>query len=198
VNLQENQNAVVEADFEVASIIIRSGNTSLLSASLELSDEEFLNKGKAIARSIRDSDSFLGLPLSTRVSANSLRDAFGPRDSSSTLAGSSTLGARFSNSSTIGGSYSESSGGVGSSSSQGGVGRESFTSGTGTVVNPDATVVDPSKTQAGAELELSDRQREKEQSEILLRAISQVKAQYAEKYRQIHEELAHLELEMEE
>ncbi|KAF9126816.1 hypothetical protein BGW39_006320 [Mortierella sp. 14UC] len=196
LHLQEDQNAVAEADFEVASIITRGGSINLISDSLELPNENHIDKGKATASSIRDSDSFLGLPLSTRVSTDSLRQAFGLRSSSSTFAGSSTVGARYSDSSIMGGPSSEYSEGVGSSSSQGGAGRESSMSGAGTVVGPGSTM--SSKIQIGTELGQSERQKEREQSEVLLKAIAEVKAQYAEQYRQIHEELAHLELELEE
>ncbi|KAG0375087.1 hypothetical protein BGX24_009567 [Mortierella sp. AD032] len=204
INLQEDPNAVADADFEVASIIIRSGSINLLSDSLDL-PSEYLDKGKATASSIRDSDSFLGLALSTRVSSDSLREAFGLRGSYSTLAASSTVGGGCSDS--IMGVSSEYSGGVESSNSQGRQGgggsgrregRESPLCGSGTEVVSDPAKVWLPKIQTGAEMDQLERQREREQSEILMKAIAQVKAQYADQYRQIHEDLANLELEMEE
>ncbi|KAG0279762.1 hypothetical protein BGZ95_000294 [Linnemannia exigua] len=193
INLHEDPNAVEEADFEVASIITRSGSINLMSDSLE-PPSEYLDKGKATARSIQDSDSCLGLPLSTRVSSDSLREAFGLRCSNSTLAASSTVGASYSGS-IMGGSCGY-SGGVGSSG-DGGEGREFRLSGSGTEVVVNSVLVGLPKIQTGTGMDQLERQREREQGEILLKAIAQVKAQYADQYRQIHEELANLELDME-
>jgi uncharacterized membrane protein YgcG len=207
-NIFDDPNAVFEADFEVASIIIRSGSINLLSDSLELPDEQqerLLDKGKGTASSIRDSDSFLGLPQSTRVSTDDLRAGFSYRDSNSTLALSSTVRERYSDS-IFDGAFTDYSGDFGSTSGSGSGGGgkgEGSSTGTGSGSGSAVAVVQlelgkgeqPTRIQSGqTDLE---HQREREQNEILLKAIAQVKAQYAEQYRQIHEDLANLQLDLE-
>ncbi|KAF9138598.1 hypothetical protein BG015_002326 [Linnemannia schmuckeri] len=207
-NIFDDPNAVFEADFEVASIIIRSGSINLLNDSLELPEEQkqrHYDKGKGTASSIRDSDSFLGLPLSTRASTDDLRAGFSYRDSNSTLAASSTVRERYSDS-IMDGSSTEYSTDFGSSSGSGGSGGggSRHGSGLGSGSTTAGAVLVPGKGDRGStpkriqtgqpDLDL-DRQREREQNEILLKAIAQVKAQYAEQYRQIHEDLANLQLE---
>ncbi|KAF9538470.1 hypothetical protein EC957_006726 [Mortierella hygrophila] len=203
INVFDDPNAVFEADFEVASIIIRSGSASLLSDSLELWDEReqrHYDKDKGIASSIRDSDSFLGLPLSTRASMDDLQAELGSyRDSNSTLAASSTVRERHFDI-TMDGSSTEYSGILGSSSGSGsgGGGGSSHGSGSGSGSGTITAVAAPkSDRPTGIQTAVSnlDRQREREQNEILLKAIEQVKAQYAEQYRQIHDDLANLQLE---
>lgn len=205
-NVFDDPNAVFEADFEVASIIIRSGSINLLSDSLELPDEQerrHYDKGKGTARSMRDSDSFLGLPLSTRVSTDDLHAGFSNyRDSNSTLAASSTVRERYSDT-TMDGSSTEYSGYLGSSSGSGGGGGYSHGSGSGSGPGSSIAIAalapgkDDQPTPSRTQTTVSDldRQREREQNEILLKAIEQVKAQYAEQYRQIHDDLANLQLE---
>lgn len=205
-NVFDDQNAVFEADFEVASIIIRSGSINLLSDSLELPDEReqrYYDKGKGTASSIRDSDSFLGLSLSTRASIDDLQAGFSSyRDSINTLAASSTRRERYSDT-TMDGSPTEYSGYIGNNSSGGSGGRGGYTHGFGsgsgfgsmTAVAAPAPGNQPTPTRMQTAVSDLDRQREREQSEILLKAIEQVKAQYAEQYRQIHDELANLQLE---
>ncbi|KAG9071530.1 hypothetical protein KI688_005742 [Linnemannia hyalina] len=209
INVFDDPNAVFEADFEVASIIIRSGSVSLLSDSLELPDEReqrHYDKGKGITSSIRDSDSFLGLPLSTTASTDDLRAEFGSyRDSNSTLAASSTVRERHSDISMDGSSIEYTSSlGSSSGSGSGGGGGSSHGSGSGSRTGTTIAVAAPTSEKCdrpmptGIQTGVSslDRQREREQNEILLKAIEQVKAQYAEQqYRQIHEDLANLQLE---
>lgn len=206
-NIFDDPNAVFEADFEVASIIIRSGSINLLSDSLELPDEQqelHFDKGKSTTRTTGDSDSFWGLSLSTRGSTDDLRAEFSYRDSNSTLAASSTVRERYSDN-TMNSASIDYSRDLGSSSNSGGSGGEGVGSNTGSCSGSGSTttIVPPVSGKGERPMGIQtgqsdlDRQREREQNAILLKEIAQVKAEYAKHYRQIHEDLANLQLELE-
>ena len=192
-NVFDDPNTVFEADFEVVSIIIGSGSISLLSSSLELLDEweqRHYDKGKGTASRIQDSDSFLGLSLSTRVSTDDLRAGFNSyRGSNGTLAASDgrvvnysgDVGRNSGSGSCGGGGYSHGSGP--------GMGSGSITA----VAAPAPEKCDRSTpTRVHTAVSDLDRQREGEQNEFLLKTIKRMKAQYAEQYRHLHEDLANL------
>ncbi|KAG0203752.1 hypothetical protein BGX33_008922 [Mortierella sp. NVP41] len=169
VGLNDDAIAIAEADFEVASII-RSESGSLTATEFED------RKGKSVQR---DSDySYMGGVSSSSVN-DDFRTGFSQRDSDiSFLAASSTIGARESYSIRDSDSFM----GVTTSAEYGGVGESSSGSG--------------SARSSGIPVALDlERQREREESNILLKAIAAMKAQYDEQYRLIHEGLTGLQLE---